>query len=152
MDMPIVLLKKGRRKIKMELLLNGYITEDYDGHPALRKIKDGYGYSEAISIPNAIQDKFNYQKLNRGLGEKLTMIPNCNLTIHYTKDICSYEEAQEVLLNALYGDMMVHTSYVGYSEYTITGLDLETFTIGGHDLAAELESHEGEYCWIKITD
>ena len=131
----------------MELFLNGYITKDYDGHPAFSETKDGYRTS---SIPNAIQDEFDYQELNRGLGEKLTMIPNCNLTIYYTDDICDYEEAQEALLNALYGDMMVHISYVGYSEYTITGLNLETFTIGGHDLARELESHNGEYCWIKI--
>ena len=133
----------------MELLLHGYITTDYDGHPALSETKDGY---RKTSIPNAIQDYFNYQELDRGLGEKVTMIPDCNLTIHYTKDICTYEEAQGALLNALYGDMMVHTAYVGYSEYTITGLDLETFIIGGHNLAFELESHKGEYCWIKITD
>ena len=113
----------------MELLLHGYITTDYDGHPALSETKDGY---RKTSIP--------------------TMTPDCNLTIHYTKDICTYEEAQEALLNALYGNMMVHTSYVGYSKYTITGLDLETFTIEGHNLAIELESHKGEYCWIKITD
>ena len=133
----------------MELFLNGYITKDYDGHPALSATKDSYDTS---SIPNAIQNEFNYQKLNRGLGEKLTMIPNCNLTIYYTKDICSYEEAQEALLNALYGDMMIHTVYFGYSEYTIVGLDLEKFTIGGHDLAREFESHNGEFCWIHITD
>ena len=117
--------------------------------PALSETKDSY---RKTSIPNAIQDYFNYQKLDRGFGEKLTMIPDCNLTIYYTKDICTYEEAQEALLNALYGNMMVHTKYVGYSEYTITGLDLKTFTIGGHNLAFELESHRGEYCWIKITN
>ena len=133
----------------MELLLHGYITTDYDGHPALSETKDSY---RKTSIPNEIQDYFNYQKLDRGFGEKLTMIPDCNLTIYYTKDICTYEEAQEALLNALYGNMMVHTKYVGYSEYTITGLDLKTFTIGGHNLAFELESHRGEYCWIKITN
>lgn len=48
--------------------------------------------------------------------------------------------------------MFVHTAYVGYSEYTITGLDLEDFVIGGHDLKQEFCSHIGEYCWIHITD
>lgn len=133
----------------MELFLDGYITKDYDGHPALSETKDGYRTS---SIPNAIQEKFNYINLDRGLGEKLTTILNCNLSIYYTEDICTFEEAQEALLNELYGDMFVHTAYVGYSEYTITGLDLEDFVIGGHDLEQEFESHMDEYCWIHIAD
>lgn len=134
----------------MELFLNGYVDKDYNGHPSLKEIKDElYG---GKSIPNAIQDRFNYINLEKGLGEKITAIPNCNLSIYYTKDICTFEEAQEALLNELYGDMYVHTAYVGYSEYTITGLDLEDFVIGGHNLEQEFNSHMGEYCWIHITD
>ena len=137
----------------MELILNGYITNDYDWHPALT-------YSPLYewelcggqSIPDSIQQYFNYQRLDRGLGEKITTIPNCNLSIYFTKEECTLEEAQKALLNKLYGDMYVHTKLLGYSEYTITGLDLETFCIGGHDLTEEFNSHRGEYCWIIITD
>lgn len=133
----------------MELFLNGYIDKDYNGHPSLKGTKDRIC---GESIPEAIQKKFNYIDLERGLGEHITTIPNCNLSIYYIEDICTFEEAQEALLNKLYGDMFVHTVYVGYSEYTITGLDLEDFVIGGHDLEQEFNSHMGEYCWIHITD
>jgi len=133
----------------MELFLNGYIDKDYNGHPSLKGTKDErYGKS----IPDAIQKKFNCINLDKGLGENITTISNCNLSIYYAEDICTFEEAQEALLNKLYGDMFVHTTYVGYSEYTITGLDLEDFVIGGHDLEQEFNSHMGEYCWIHITD
>jgi hypothetical protein len=47
--------------------------------------------------------------------------------------------------------MTVEVAYRGYSEWTITGLELEEFRIGGHDLKKELEDHIGEYCWIRIT-
>ena len=97
----------------MELFLNGYITKDYNEHPALKGTKSSK-YGE--SIPDAIQDKFNYINLKRGLGEKITTISNCNLSIYYTEDICTFEEAQEALLNKLYGDMLVHTVYTGYKE------------------------------------
>ena len=48
--------------------------------------------------------------------------------------------------------MEVDVRNVGYSEYTITGYNLEEFTIGGHNLSYELESHLGEYCWIVIEE
>ena len=139
-----------------ELLLKGYLRTDYDGHPGLDYRKNSppsspVTRSTVSSIPNEIQDRLSYQMLDRGLGEKLTVIPNYSLSIWYTEDECSFEEAQEALLNKLDGCLTVHTVFLGYSEYTITGLALDEFSIGGHDLERELRDHMGEYCWIRIV-
>lgn len=135
-----------------ELLLKGYLGIDYDGHPGLDFRKNSPSrYSTVSSIPNEIQYQFDYDMLNRGLGEKLTVIPNCSLSIWYTEDECSFEEAQEALLNKLDGCLTVRVVLLGYSEYTITDLKLDEFSIGGHDLKRELRDHMGEYCWIRIV-
>ena len=134
-----------------ELLLKGYLGIDYDGHPGLDFKKNSTNRQWVCSIPNEIQYRFDYKMLNRGLGEKLTVIPNCSLSIWYTDDECTFEEAQEALLNKLDGCLTVHTVLLGYSEYTITGLALDIFSIGGHDLEREFKDHIGEYCWIRIV-
>lgn len=44
----------------------------------------------------------------------------------------------------------MEANYVGYSEWTITGYDLEECTLGGHDLNSILLSHSGEYVNIYV--
>ena len=50
------------------------------------------------------------------------------------------------------GEIKLQLNYVGYSEWTITGMDLVNFTVGGHDIDWELSSHLGEFCWIIFDD
>ena len=74
----------------MELQLNGFITRDYDDHPALIYNKTVQKY-QAESIPSLIQDWANYQYLDEGLGKKITSIPDCCMRIWYTDDRCIFE-------------------------------------------------------------
>ena len=135
----------------MELLLNGYLTKDYDGHPALTEYTVSSKYW-AKSIPRDIQNRFGKTLYDdEFLGKDISYIPDCCMSIWYTNEKCTFDEAQETLCNYLDGYMTVEVAYLGYSEWTITGLDLEEFKIGGHDLEKELEDHIGEYCWIRIT-
>ena len=135
----------------MELLLNGYVTRDYDNHPALIKEKTSQTY-QAESIPREIQYKFGCEFYDdEFLGKDVTYIPDCCISIWYTDKKCTFDEAQESLCNYLDGFINIEVAYLGYSEYTITGLNLEEFKIGGHDLNNEFEDHIGEYCWIRIT-
>lgn len=91
------------------------------------------------------------QTLIRGLGGKRSVIENCSMRAYFTQDESSLYEAQMKLVNMMYGgDMETKVSYVGYSEWTITGLDLDKFTIGGHDLTREFDSHMGEYMHLII--
>ena len=135
----------------MELVLKGWLTLDSDNHPALSWKKDCKSW-DAESINEEIQRRINYWiDDDDGLGVRKTFIPDCSLSIWYCSDKCTFEEAQEGVLRYLDGDLRIRDRYCGYSEYTITGMDLEEFTIGGHDLSVELSSHKGEYCWIRIT-
>lgn len=134
----------------MELLLNGYLTKDYDDHPALAKEPTSSKYW-VESIPRIIQNIFGKTFYDdEFLGEDISYIPDCCMSIWYTNEKCTFDEARETLCNYLDGYMTVEVAYLGYSEWTITGLDLEEFKIGGHDLEKELEDHIGEYCWIRI--
>ena len=48
------------------------------------------------------------------------------------------------------GDIKTKIDYCGYSEWTITGLDLDEFSIGGHELTQEFKPHYGQYMHLII--
>lgn len=82
---------------------------------------------------------------DEGLGEEIISLPKVNLRIYATDKESSIDEAMISVLDALEGSMECEASYYGYSEYTIMGLDVEKFCIGGHDLWEELKSYRGKY-------
>jgi hypothetical protein len=87
----------------------------------------------------------------KGLGGIRAIIDDCNIRIYFTDKECELEEAMEAFDVLMYGgDIETKVNKVGYSEYTITGLSLEKFEIGGHDLESELSSHSGEYMHFII--
>lgn len=131
-----------------ELYIKGWLIKDDEGAPAAVEDKEA-SYFLAYSIPKEIES-FAYEHgrvrdVNKGLGGKRAMIFDANLHIYFTEKESTLEEAQESLIFQMYGDVETDMRLTGYSEYTITGYDLEDFSIGGHDLEAELSSHMGEY-------
>ena len=82
----------------------------------------------------------------KGLGGTRSYIDDCNLKIYFTDKESTLEEAMEAFDVLIYGgDIKTKMDRVGYSEYTIEGIDLKEFTIGGHNLKSEIESHYNEY-------
>jgi hypothetical protein len=136
-----------------ELHLKGYIGNDYHGIIALdEKISDK---NEGNSIISSIENFANENGLcgphKKGLGGTRSIIDNCNIKIYFTDKECELEEAIEAFEVLLYGgDVETKVDKVGYSEYTITGLVIDKFKIGGHDLEAEIRSHYGEYMHFII--
>lgn len=132
-----------------ELHLHGWLTRDYDGLPALKEDMDKF--DEEV-IPSSIQSfadmKWDYDEST--LGGTKSIIPNANLRMYVCDKKCSLDEAVESLLVKLYGDIETHIALVGYSEWTITGYDCEKFTIGGHDLDAELGTYMGKYIHLVL--
>lgn len=134
------------------MTLCGYLMLDSDDVISLAESKTE-SFWGIESIPDKIHEEFGYRRLKKGthyLGGKATYLPDTSIRIYYTKEKCSLEEAQASLIDELYGTMEVQSSFTGYSEYTITGLELDKFIIGGHNLKYELADHMGEYCWIVI--
>lgn len=136
------------------LYINGFLCRDYNGILSVADSDDGYACS-GMSIIDAIE---NYAELNglfgrtqKGLGGRQSLIENCNMRVYFTEKECSLYAAQIAFEEHMYGgDLKTKVSLVGYSEWTITGLNLDEFTIGGHDLEKELSNHIGEYIHMII--
>ena len=50
------------------------------------------------------------------------------------------------------GNLLTQGHYVGYSEYTITGFNVDDLIICGHNLDYELKQHIGKYIHFILTD
>lgn len=142
-----------------ELYLKGYICSDREGIIALSdKKQDECKYSwerNGTSIIDSIERFADEHGLfgehNKGLGGRKAYIDDCNLRAYFADEECELEEAMLAMDMLMYGgDIKTRVDWVGYSEWTITGLDLEEFSIGGHDLEWEFSSHSGKYCHLII--
>ena len=138
-----------------ELHLYGWICSDNNGIYALSEEKDAYAdwkkHSIIESIESIASESGYYADTRQGLGGRRAIIEDCNLKIYFTDEECELEEAMMAFDEVLYGgEIQTKVSKVGYSEYTIEGLNLDEFTIGGHDLKDEFGDHYGEYCHIII--
>lgn len=80
-----------------------------------------------------------------GLGGQIMYFPKVNLRIYVTNKKSTLDDAMISVLDILEGSMEGEAYYEGFSEYTITGLDIEKFCIGGHNIMEELHSYIGKY-------
>lgn len=132
-----------------ELYLRGWLVPG-DG-VAIQPVK---GRSWGNVIAETVAKFLNGTWSDSGLGSMYAEHPQCRLRIWYSDFDGTLEEVMEQFDMKLYGGE-VESEYhqTGYSEYTITGIDVDNFTIGGHDLEMELSSHIGEFChFILETD
>lgn len=137
------------------LYIKGYLTHDWDGIPSVSDDKEDRYSSPKTSIVERIEsyaDSHGFLRHKQtGLGGRQSYIRSCNMRAFFSKKECSLAEAHRGFDTIVYGgDLATDTSYVGYSEWTITGMNLDEFTIGGHNLAREFESHMGEYVHLII--
>lgn len=141
----------------MELHLEGWLVLDQDDNLALSPEKNKYLFGEeciAETIMRNFRD-YTYAALihQDSLGDKRTYIPNANLACWFSDEKNILEEAQMGFDRYMeIGDIKTYGHYVGYSEYTITGFDVDEFTIGGHDLNAEFKFHIGQYLHLVLTN
>lgn len=79
-------------------------------------------------------------------------VKKCNLYLYITEEECSLEEAQSKLLYKLDGYdsvLNLQNQLIGWSEFTIIGLNVYDFTIGNHDLKF-LKQYSGKYINMVI--
>lgn len=135
------------------LYIKGWLARDWNGNPGVKERKDDvYSADSIISTIEEYARTHGFLREKRtGLGGTQSFIRSCNMRAYFSKRECSLAQAQRRFDALLYGgDLVTDTSYTGYSEWTITGLDVDEFTIGGHDLHNELLSHMGEYIHLII--
>lgn len=131
-----------------ELHIKGWLCIDYNGMVATSNDKDSTWNTDAIirQVEYFAEDNGMTGKYKRGLGGTKSFIDDVSLRIYFTDKECTLDEAVEALVMCTFsGDVKTDISLQGYSEYTITGYNIEDFSIGGHNLEYELSNHIGEY-------
>lgn len=130
--------------MKKKAYLSGFINKD-DGLAMVGNVVFAdYMYKLAEEIGIAYQ-------YNDNLGGERAFIPKCNISMYTSKEKISLEEAKENFLEYMFnGDFNLDKENIGYSEWTITGYDLNKCHLGGHDINSILLSHKGEYVNITI--
>lgn len=134
------------------LHLEGYISTDWNGIISLKDDESSrYGKSIIEIIESFAEENGMTGRHNKGLGGRKAYIDDCNMRAYFTSEECDLDEAMLAMDKFMYGgDIKTKTDFEGYSEWTITGLSLDEFSIGGHDLSMEFSSHYGEYCHLII--
>lgn len=131
------------------MIISGRIGKDYDGFSKI-------GIDSFVDIMYNFAERENKAVAyyhGSGLGGRRAIIPNCNISIYFSEKEMDFEEAQEKFLDNMFGAsgaFEMEEDYVGYSEWTIIGYDLEECHLGGHNLNTILLSHIGEYANIKV--
>ena len=131
------------------MIISGKIGRDYDGFAKI-------GTDSFVDIMYDFAERENKAIAyyhNNGLGGRKAVIPNCNISMYFSKREMDFEEAQERFLDNMFGASGVfemEEDNVGYSEWTITGYDLEECHLGGHNLNDILLEHESEYVNICV--
>lgn len=136
----------------MKKIIQGYIIETLYCNIVIRGTDDTFGDELAEILKDFAHEVKNSHVDNHedGLGGFQTIIPNCKLSIHYSKEPIPIDDLDIRLMTIEEGLIDCIGDYTGYSEYTITGLVTRTLTIGGHDLSKEIYSHVGEYITMII--
>lgn len=139
--------------------ISGIIRRNYDGGIDI-------GCADFVDAMYEFADDVGWaMRHKKGLGGKKAFIDNCNMRMYFTNKECDLDDAEIALLRKLEvegylddheakeelsGDFDLLTRLTGYSEWTITGCNVETCTLGGHDLLSILSSHIGEYVNIVV--
>lgn len=127
--------------------LEGWLKLNDDNELGISKTKNGF----CDSVPEVIMDYFGYEKTDAEFGTKGIFIPNAHLSCWFSDKQCTLEEAQMNFESYLVmGNLLINGHYVEYSEWTITGFDVDCFIIGGHDLNEELKPHIGQYIHLIL--
>lgn len=143
----------------MEKHISGIIKRNYNGDIDI-------GGDDFVDLMYDFADDVGFAKRHKkGLGGKKAFIYNCNMRMYFTNKECELDEAEIALLRKLevegyfdeheakeelHGDFDLMTRLTGYSEWTITGYNVETCTLGGHNLLNILGNHIGEYVNIIV--
>lgn len=124
--------------------LDAYIENDI----YIRKNNTGEYYLLAEEIKRELEYRNigkHYSDRKRVIGRDEYVVKNTFVRMYFTDKPCKTEDADACLLNSLEGRLFLDISLTGYSEYTITGYDVNRCMIGNHDLIDIVSQHMREY-------
>lgn len=136
----------------------GFIEKDLDG-----LVFDFCSESIASIIAGKISEimteetKPSLQDNSAGKGNQIEVsmhTPLVFMKMYFSNKKCSIEEAESNLIFASIGELDILQEWYGYSEFTIMGYDVESFSLvsinGKHDIQNILESNLHKYVHIVI--
>lgn len=133
----------------MKQHIEGRLELDYDNNLSLM----GKNTLAEIIEYNCREEEIELSpcgELDEEMGGVSLYIPNCSLSYYISNKEISLEEIQEKHLRKLFGAIDVYGENYGYSAWTIMGFNVDTLTIGNHNLNQILRSYIGKYIHILI--
>lgn len=127
--------------------ISGFISTNWDGWATINEVpfaESMYEFAERYGIAHEYDD---------GLGGKRAIIKHCSIAMYTSKKRMNFDESQKSFFDYMFGTdgtYEMEANYTGYSEWTITGFDLDKCSLGGHDMNEILVSHKGEYVNIRV--
>jgi hypothetical protein len=132
-----------------EMHIEGWLNLDGDDN---LRLKEQQEYYRGCILAGLIAEQ--YEGITRedvgDLGGLSLYIPECELRFYTSDTKLSLEQVQEEHLKKLFGAIDVYGENYGYSEWTITGFNVEKLTIGNHDLNEILKDYLDKYIHIII--
>lgn len=146
-----------------QLYMCGYIVTDpfYHGDTVRFVSTPNYSHTRtSVDVDTALHDFaeecgiVTRQDPDECMRHETITIPRCQLCIYYTPTKTTLDEATTAFLSKLegvVGAFNYDVEDVGYSEYTITGYNINEMTLGGHDIKRQLMNNRGKYCHFILT-
>lgn len=128
--------------MKKQIIISDFVNELID--------EEWSTIAEEIEVQYEGEDRLSAKGEVDELGGVSLNIPNCSVRIYYSDNKITLDEVQEKHIRQLFGDLDVFGENYGYSEWTIMGFNLESLTVGGHNLIKELENNMDRYANIVI--
>lgn len=127
--------------------LKGFLKQGEDGV----RFKNGCLVAELVAkkLEGAEPSKFEDAETEFESGCDFSVyVPNVNFRLYLSDKERTLDQCIDGFFRQ--GEIDIYGEWYGYSEYTIMGVDIKNFKIGGHDIEKILESHIGEYAHILI--
>lgn len=138
----------------MQVTLKGWLVgkDDYDDDIRFYDPEYGSGRLLGDTLQQQLldEDVTTYCDSKNRLGHRVCIINNCFVRLYVSDEELTLEEAEICLASKFDGKFFLDTDLTGYSEWTITGMDLNTLECGGHSILEELKSYYGKYIILVI--
>ena len=131
-------------------VIQGYVDDSDDLR--LKENKEDYYSPQVVDVFRSLFKSIEHTELQNddsfyhfdGFAKDIKM------SMYSADSKVPLDELKEDLLLQSYGILKMESSYYGYSEWTILGIDINTLKFGGHDLHNLISQQVGRYIYIEI--
>lgn len=108
------------------------------------------GHLEGFDICKELSDNYDHDGRFDFEEESDDVIPNCFVRMYFSQEKITLEDAVKWNVKKMLGDFEMTGQETGYSEYTITGFDVYSAKLGGHDLNKIIQEAGRSFKYVHI--